>query len=525
MTSELRKCHNLHIDSCYAYLAGCNTGTGAYIIDLCADPLNPTFISATDPIYAHDAYAAGDYLYLSNLSSGFSIVDISDRSAPITLASQETSSDFTHNAWTSDDQNFIFTTDERFRAYVDAYDISNPDDIKLLDSYRPAASEVQGAIPHNVHYLNGYLIISYYTDGVKIVDAHRPQNLIEVGSFDTYFFRDGSFGGHWGAYPYLTSGHILSSDRSTGLYVFEPNYVRASYLEGQITDSITGNALASVEVKFISDLPGKETSDATGNYATGLADTGKVSVQFFLPGYQIKVLDVDLIAGEVNTQDVVLVPLQRVTISGKVIDEVTKAPLAMSQVVIFNDLYRETTETDGNGNFNLSSFEGNFSIVAGKWGYIHNFLIEDLQQDLGDIELALSPGYRDDFLFDYGWTVSSSVSTPERQQWQRGVPAYYIYDAEFANPDGDIEHDLGSQCFVTGLEGSSSGNLSDTSTLTSPIFDLADYNDPFLYYYTWFYDDGVNEADDVLEVWMSNGAQQVLIETINESGSVWETEI
>ena len=408
-----------------------------------------------------------------------------------------------------------------FRAYVDAYDISNPDEIKFLDRYRPVASEVQGAIPHNVHYLNGYLVISYYTDGVKVVDAHRPQNLIEVASFDTYFFRDGSFGGHWGAFPFLPSGHILSSDRSTGLYVFEPNYVRASYLEGQITDSLTGSPLESVEVKFLSDLPGKDISDAVGNYATGLADTGKISVQFFLSGYHIKTLEVELNAGVVNMQNVELVPLQQVTISGQVIDEVTKAPIAMAKVIVFNDLYQETTETDGSGNFSLSSFEGNFSIVAGKWSYIHNFVVEDLQEDLTEVELALSPGYRDDFVFDYGWTVSSSISTPDRQRWQRGIPAYYIYDAEFANPDGDIENDLGSQCYLTGLEGSSSGNLSDTSSLISPVFDLMSYNDPFLYYHTWFYDDGVNESDDVLEVWLSNGTEQILIETIDESGSVW----
>ena len=520
----LRKCHNLHIDSCYAFLAGCNNGSpqiGTFIIDLCSDPLNPTYITTTDSIYAHDAYAQGDRLYLSNLGAGFSIVDISDRSAPKTLAIQETSRDFTHNAWASHDGNYLFTTDERFGAYVDAYDISNPDEIILLDKYRPVASEEQGAIPHNVHYLDGYLITSYYTDGVKIVDANRPQNLIEVGSYDTYFFRDGSFGGHWGAYPYLPSGLILSSDRSTGLYVFQPNYQRAAYLEGVVRDSLTGMPLSGVEIRFNSDMPGKDISGNDGSYATGLAADGTQAVTVFLEGYHIRNIEVSLTAGKVTMQDINLLPLERYNLQGTVIDAVTGAPLAAAQVIVFNDRYESLAVTDASGNFSVDSYEGQFVIAAGLWGYEHETVVTEITDHIAAIELRLEPGYRDDFVFDLGWTVTSSINTQARQSWQRGNPAYYIYDGMRANPDADIPEDLGNSCYVTGLEGSSAGNLSDTSILTSPIFDLSSYVDPYLYYFTWFYDNGVNPADDQLEVWLSNGLQEVRIEVVAESGSTW----
>ncbi len=521
----LRKCHNLSIDSCYAYLAGCNNGSprnlGVFIIDLCTDPLNPQYITHTDSIYAHDAYAQGDRLYLSNLGSGFSIVDISNKSAPITLALQETSSDFTHNAWSDTSGHLLFTTDERFRAYVDAYDISNPDEIQLLDRWRPAASEVQGAIPHNVHYLDGYLVVSYYTDGLKIVDANRPTNLVEVASYDTYFFRDGSFGGHWGAYPYLPSGLVLSSDRSSGLYVFEPNYQRAAYLEGLITDSLTGEPLPDVKVTFLSEFPGSDVSGTNGSYATGLAMAGKVDVEFFIRGYHRKTISVDLVQGEVTDLDVQLVPLAFYTVRGRVLDDSTGEPVSFAEVSIFNDIYHDRRKADAEGHFEILTFEGDRVIAAGKWGYLHNFSIETVVGDLNEIEIRLSRGYRDDFIFDLGWTVSSSITTPERQRWQRGTPAYYVYDAEFANPDADISDDLGSSCYVTGLEGSPAGNLSDTSILTSPVFNLTDYSEPYLYYFTWFYDKGVNPPDDQLEIWLDNGTERVMVEKITESGSTW----
>ncbi len=521
----LKQCHNLYIDSCYAYLAGCNNSSprnlGAFIIDLCQDPLNPQYISTTDSIYAHDVYASNDRLYLSNLNHGFSIVDISDRTHPRTLAIQETSSDFTHNAWASDDNQFLFTTDERLGAFVDAYNISNPDDIFLLDKYRPLASEKQGAIPHNVHYHNGYLVISYYTDGLKIVDAHKPDNLVEVGSYDTYFFRDGTFGGHWGAFPFLPSGLVLSSDRSTGLYVFMPDYQRAGYLEGLVRDSISGLALEDVEIRFLSDLPGGDHTGSNGRYQTGLAEGGLQQIQYFKQGYEVKIASATLSPGSTTFLDVDLVPLSTFSIGGVIMDATSGVPIADAQVKIFNDLYESTAFTDANGLFQINSFEGDFIIAAGKWGFIHGFREIAINGDETDVEIELEVGYRDDFIFDYQWQETGSLNTLDRQRWQRGEPEYYVYDAMFANPDGDIEGDLGRSCYVTGLEGASIGNLTDTSILISPIFDVTSYSDPFVNYFLWFYDNGVNPTDDQLEIFLSNGIDEVLVETVTESGSVW----
>jgi hypothetical protein len=68
---------------------------------------------------------------------------------------------------------------------------------------------------------------------------HNPDNLVEVGNFDSFLGQDGGFPGVWGTYPFLPSGKILASDRNNGLFVFIPNYVRACYLEGSVVDSVT----------------------------------------------------------------------------------------------------------------------------------------------------------------------------------------------------------------------------------------------------------------------------------------------
>ena len=118
--------------------------------------------------------------------------------------------------------------------------------IQELDQFKPLITENQGVIPHNVHVWNDWLIISYYTDGCIIVDGSRPDNLIEVGNFDTYIPTTTGFSGAWGAYPFLPSQTVLVSDRGNGCYILEPTYVRACWLEGKVTDADTGDPINGV---------------------------------------------------------------------------------------------------------------------------------------------------------------------------------------------------------------------------------------------------------------------------------------
>jgi choice-of-anchor B domain-containing protein len=212
---------------------------GAMIFDLNSNPENPTLLGNYSGSYFHDGMVRGDTLFDGAIYNGeFSVVDVSDKSNPVLLATQSTPSNFTHNCWISDDGNTLFTTDEVSGAYVTSYDVSSLNDIEELDRIQAWSSDTD-VIPHNTHVDGDFLITSYYTDGVSVVDASNPSNLIEVGYYDTSTGYSGSgFNGAWGTYPFLPSRNILVSDIENGLYVLEPKYTNASFLEGYVTNSV-----------------------------------------------------------------------------------------------------------------------------------------------------------------------------------------------------------------------------------------------------------------------------------------------
>ena len=92
-------------------------------------------------------------------------------------------------------------------------------------------------------------------------------------------------------------------------------------------------------------------------------------------------------------------------------------------------------------------------------------------------QITLQSGYYDDFTFDFGWTVSGGVTSPNDGIWQRGNPEGTDYNGTSFNPENDISNDCYDYAYVTGLEaGSQVGDrdVDDANTiLTSPIFDLS----------------------------------------------------
>ena len=219
--------HNIYIDeNGYAYIFGADTGEGgAIILDLNNDPMNPTLAGIFNDYYLHDGMVRGDTLWGSAVYAGvFSIIDVSDKANPVILSSYPTSCDFTHNAWVSDDNNYLFTTDEQSGCYIGAYDVSDIFNISEIDLIQDwTQSEV--VVPHNTHVLGDYLVTSYYTSGITIVDASDPFNLVEVGYYDTSPLSGGDMDGCWGAYPYLPSGLILATDQAEGLFVLHSSLI------------------------------------------------------------------------------------------------------------------------------------------------------------------------------------------------------------------------------------------------------------------------------------------------------------
>ncbi|MEO0473395.1 MAG: choice-of-anchor B family protein [Bacteroidota bacterium] len=219
--------HNLYIDNGILYMAGPDQFNGGLAMyDLTNDPWRPNFVGAYSVRYVHDVYVRNNLAYAAEINDGLlTILDVTNPGFPQTLGSRDYINSFTHNTWLNDASNVVFTTDELSDAYLYAWDISDPGNIIELDRIRSSLSNGT-ATPHNTHVLDDYLVTSYYRDGLNIVDASRPSNLIETGYYDTSPLSGGGFNGAWGAYPFLPSGLILVSDIESGLFVFDVNFVR-----------------------------------------------------------------------------------------------------------------------------------------------------------------------------------------------------------------------------------------------------------------------------------------------------------
>lgn len=520
--------HNLYIDEKgFLYASGTNLHSGGVLIFDIDDATGElSFAGAGDPRYSHDNYASHDTLWSADIYAGiFSAQDVSDKTNVQTIGFHETSSNFTHNLWLSDDGKYLFTTDEVSGASIDAYDVTELDNIERLSSFRPVSSIDLPVIPHNTHYANGYLVVSWYSEGVVVIDAHRPENMVQVAQYDTYLPELHGFYGCWGAYPFLPSGRILASDIQSGLYIFEPAWQRACYLEGRIRDAQSNADLKEVKVHVESEEANRAFTDPFGRYKTGLAESGIYTVTFSRTGYRPKSVEISLAHGEVTYLDLALEPLARVTASGVLQDKQTGFPISDGEIVLESSQATFRGTTDENGQFFISDvYADTYDLSAGAWGY-RQLKSTAINFDSGDpIILGLDPGYEDDFIFDLGWETSAEA-TVTGGFWERAVPEVTYFLEFISNPAEDLPGDSGNLCYVTGNNAASAG-ADDVDggkvTLSSPMMDLLSMNNPVLEFSYWFFNGGGSSLpNDSFHVELSNGNEQVRLASYTAGPNEW----
>lgn len=534
---ELGSCHNIYIDEDgYAYLSGCNVGNeGVLILDL-ADKSNPEFVGAVDTRYSHDVYVRDSILYSSEIFAGiFSMYDIRDRANPVLINSAETSFNFSHNAWLSDDGNYLFTTDELPNAYLDAFDISDPMDIRKIDRYRPLETEGLGVIPHNTHYFDGYLVTSWYTDGFIVLDAHRPDNLIKVAQYDTWQGEDGVASpreggdGCWGAYPFFESGKMLASDRNSGLYILDVDLRRACYLEGKITDAATGLPIVNTQITILDSSPNSELSNPSGDYKTGQVEEGTFEIEISHPNYEVATAMATLVSGEVTILDV---ELNQSILNIEVVD-LNANGLEDAKIFITSDIgvmSEIAADENGNVSFGLRANE-NYTIQVAKWGYrgteLSDFFFDGSSETL---TITLNEGYEDDFFVDLNWDVNSTASAG---LWTRGVPNETSVQTGqniiTVNAGQDADGDIGDLAYITGNAENVSWTDDDIDNgftmLQSPSMDWTDASSYTVEFDTWYAVVAVNgdPVDDSLFVYIGNGIDEIMIHRETERKSEWSS--
>ncbi|MBL7956664.1 MAG: choice-of-anchor B family protein [Flavobacteriales bacterium] len=510
--------HSLFIDeNGRLYIHGANTGNGGVIMyDLTQDPMDPVYVGTYDPFYCHDSFARGDTLYAAHILDGFfTMVDVSDPSAPVLLGTKATPNAFTHNTWLDHSGQYLFTTDERTNAYVAAYDITDPTDITEVDRLR--SDNGSGAIPHNTYWLNDYVVTSYYTFGVSIYDAGDPNNLVEVGHYDTSPFSGDGFHGAWGVYPFFASGNLIISDIEQGLFVLAPTYVEACLLEGLVSNQVTSAPVGNATIQIIS-TNAQDITGVDGLYATGYSTAGTFTVQATAPGYYpATIAGVQLVSGQVTNLPIELEPMVPFDITCQVIEAGTSTPIPNASVVLKSANFTLSGTTDANGACVFAGvFSDTYTAGAGRWGW-HSACLDAqaLTSTNNTVQIVLPAGYADDFSIDLDWEVTGDATTG---LFELGDPTGTTNGGNACNPENDAPGDCGEFAYVTGLAGGNAGDDDvdgGSTVLTSPIFDATGTGEAHVSYRRWFYNGGGSGSpNDQMLVQLDNGTTTATLETV-----------
>jgi choice-of-anchor B domain-containing protein len=288
-----RSSHNIQIneDTGYAYVAGVRLAAGAannacgletpprfntLIFDLNTDPVDPDVVACLPNVGEHDFYPVvydgpdEDYQgreivfvfdgrdRTGSAIGGFTqIWDVTDKNNIDVISSFRVPGlVFSHNGWTTEEQDFLFIGDEidelvqagwsassafaqpvaeptnkpQTGTYiVDVRDLDNP---QLVERYEDGTV----GLDHNFIVKGDKLYIASYTSGTRVLQIERnadgtvglspfahmdteprlPGNILNINQEERF---GNAFLGQWGIYPLFDSGTIVASDINNGLIV------------------------------------------------------------------------------------------------------------------------------------------------------------------------------------------------------------------------------------------------------------------------------------------------------------------
>jgi hypothetical protein len=279
------------VDSGFAYLAGVHLKAGAannacgadnparfntLILDLNSDPWYPSVAACLENVGEHDFYVVNytgpDADYQGSeiafvfdgrdrtgaAIGGFTeIWDVTDKANIVQLASFRTPGMvFSHNGWTTDEQDFLFIGDELDELVLAGWAFTpffaqQPDettnkpqtgtyiiDIRDLDNplFFERFEDGTVGLDHNFVVEGDKLIIASYTSGTRVLQINRDgngdvslapiavmdteprlqENILNIKQEENF---SSAFLGQWGIYAFPGSDTIIASDINNGLIV------------------------------------------------------------------------------------------------------------------------------------------------------------------------------------------------------------------------------------------------------------------------------------------------------------------
>ncbi len=512
---EIIAAHTIYVDEKnYIYLSGARPhGYGFIILDPSLDPFHPLVLAQNEDQYMHEVFAYRDTLYGAELFHGvFSVWDITDRTSPLRLADYPTGGHFTHSVWLEKNQAVLYTADEVSGAGVEAWNVSNLNAIRRMDHFKIQNDHSDFIIPHNVFHQSDKLYVSYYTEGVRILDTKDPENLIEVAYYDTHQENDHGFHGCWSVYPYFNSGLCIASDIENGLFVLKYDGNQAAYLNAEIVDKSNGSPVFNASLQIQQNQHKlQEFSNLKGRIKSGVPENGDAEIQVYKKGYYPQIRNVVFDKNKPLVLKFELEELPKHNLKIIVRDKLTNAVIQDAKIILFNDDFSFNFSTDPDGESTANDiYENNWTLVVGKWSY-KQFALKDFELNANqEIEVKLESGYEDDFILDLGWT---STGNDPKVKWIKGdfteIP---VPSSNF--PSKDNLEDLGSACYYTNNFDNSGTeyHLHGELLLFSPPMNLNRYSSVDISYQAWAY----GGYTSFKEIYLQNGDTRILLESVPE---------
>ena len=208
--------HTVSLDPDMGRIYVNGTSMGMQILDVKTDPEHPTLLGTYAQEFVHDSHHRRGKSYLSHYYSGtLRIVSNANPQSLTQLGILTTPGNLSHDAWVTDDDKILLTTDENSTpqpGFLQAWDISAPSIARKLGSY-----VVPGHIVHTVTILNRTAYVAWHGEGLQVIDISDPSNLKRIAYYDTSSQTTG-LNGAWSSYPYFDSGTIVLTDIQEGLF-------------------------------------------------------------------------------------------------------------------------------------------------------------------------------------------------------------------------------------------------------------------------------------------------------------------
>lgn len=156
--------------------------------------------------------------FLNDLHAGLWILDVTDPAAIETIATINWEGAFSHGGWAfeADGGLYYAHTSEGYDKSLAVLDVTDLSDPRVVSNFKTR----DGISIHNVEVVDGIAYISYYLDGLRVVDLRAPSSPEEVAHYDTVAAEDEAdiLQGAWGVKVY--DGTVYVSDIESGVYAF-----------------------------------------------------------------------------------------------------------------------------------------------------------------------------------------------------------------------------------------------------------------------------------------------------------------